>query len=129
MRDTLRGWRFCDHLRTDAAAPARAAVVGTRTPALAADGSDLAAALRTVVEQGGYLLGVAALLSERPAELLVLNEPETSLHPSLLLPLGELIADAASRSQLIVVTHSEPLVAALDATGALDEPAWHWPPR
>lgn len=95
-----------------------------------------------------YLLWVAALLSERPAELLVLNEPETSLHPSLLAPLGELIAGAAARSQLIIVSHSEPLVAALAAAdavvhrlekssgetklvgqGALDEPAWHWPSR
>ena len=31
-----------------------------------------------------YLLWIAALLSPRPAELLVLNEPETSLHPDLL---------------------------------------------
>ena len=28
-----------------------------------------------------YLLWVAALLSPRPPELLVLNEPEASLHP------------------------------------------------
>ena len=31
-----------------------------------------------------YLLWVAALLSPRPPPLLVLNEPETSLHPELL---------------------------------------------
>ena len=31
-----------------------------------------------------YLLWVAALLTPRPPELLVLNEPETSLHPDLL---------------------------------------------
>ncbi|MFC5502160.1 AAA family ATPase [Lysinimonas soli] len=198
LRDSLRGWRFYDHVRTDESAPARSSVVGTRTPVLAADGSDLAAALRTIVEQGGdarlhvaidrafpgsrigvedrggrfallltqpgllrplkveelsdgtlrYLLWVAALLSERPAELLVLNEPETSLHPSLLGPLAELIADAAARSQLIVVSHSTELVTALAARGALvhrlekqygetvllgqgmlDEPPWHWPAR
>jgi predicted ATPase len=198
LRDQLRDWRFYDHVRTDETAPARRSAIGTRTPVLAADGSDLAAALRTIVEQGGgpglesavdralpgsrveiedrggrfalllrqpgllrpleaeelsdgtlrYLLWVAALLSERPAELVVLNEPETSLHPSLLAPLGELIADAAARSQLIVVSHSAPLIAALAdrgslvhelskrggetvlaGQGALDEPAWHWPSR
>jgi predicted ATPase len=198
LRESLRGWRFYDHVRTDESAPARATVVGTRTPVLAADGSDLAAALRTIVEQGGggpldaaidralpgsrieiedrggrlalllrqpgllrlleveelsdgtlrYLLWVAALLSERPAELLVLNEPETSLHPSLLVPLGELIAGAAARSQLIVVSHSVALVDALAGRGALvhrlekrqgetvlvgqglvDAPPWHWPAR
>ena len=60
-----------------------------------------------------YLCLIAALLSPRPAPLLVLNEPETSLHPDLFAPLGELILDAATRSQLIVTTHAEPLVARL----------------
>ena len=39
-----------------------------------------------------YLLWIAALLSPRPPELLVLNEPETSLHPDLLPALARLIA-------------------------------------
>lgn len=60
-----------------------------------------------------YLLWVAALLSPRPAELTVLNEPEASLHPELLPALADLIARAAERSQLVVVTHSAPLVTAL----------------
>ena len=42
-----------------------------------------------------YLLWVAALLTPRPPELLVLNEPETSLHPDLLPALARLIAGAA----------------------------------
>lgn len=52
MRAMLRDWRFYDAVRTDAAAPARQAAVGTRTPILASDGSDLAAAFRTIHEQG-----------------------------------------------------------------------------
>ncbi|MCU1282656.1 MAG: hypothetical protein JWM53_6202 [bacterium] len=60
-----------------------------------------------------YLCLIAALLSPRPAPLLVLNEPETSLHSDLFAPLGELILDAATRSQLLVTTHAEPLVARL----------------
>jgi predicted ATPase len=35
-----------------------------------------------------YLLWIAALLTPRPPGLLVLNEPETSLHPDLLPALG-----------------------------------------
>ena len=137
LRESLRSWRFYDHVRTDADAPARQSHVGTRTPVLSASGADLAAALQTIREIGvaaeldeaidrafpgsrvgvdapdgrfaltltqpgllrplaaaelsdgtlRYLLWVAALLSPRPAPLLVLNEPETSLHPALLEPL------------------------------------------
>jgi predicted ATPase len=61
-----------------------------------------------------YLLWVAALLSPRPPELLALNEPETSLHPDLLPALGRCITAAARASQVIVVTHSTRLAAALD---------------
>lgn len=94
-----------------------------------------------------YLLLVAALLSPRPPSLLVLNEPETSLHPSLIAPLGRLIGRAAEQSQLIVITHSQALAEALAAdrdaisftlakelgeTVVLDDhprPRWAWPSR
>jgi predicted ATPase len=93
-----------------------------------------------------YLLWVAALLTPRPPELLVLNEPETSLHPDLLPPLGHLVTTAATRSQVVVVTHSKTLVEALtkatvltlvkdssttviEGQGLLDQPSWHWPER
>src|SRR5215217_1302377 len=57
-----------------------------------------------------YLLWIAALLTPRPPGLLVLNEPETSLHPDLLPALGRLIAAAAARSQIIVVSHAARLI-------------------
>ena len=60
-----------------------------------------------------YLLWVAALLTPRPPGLLVLNEPETSLHPDLLPALARLIALAAERSQVLVVSHAPALVDAL----------------
>jgi predicted ATPase len=207
LREQIRSWRFYDHLRTDAAAPARDSPIGTRATVLGHDGADLAAALQTIREIGDvpaldaavdlafpgsrlsvtrdqsgrfdlslsqpgllrplsaaelsdgtlrYLLWVAALLTARPPELLVLNEPETSLHPDLLVPLARLIVTAAAKSQLIVVSHSKPLIDAvsrlLDESGAghpantieltkvsgqtliaglnpLDEPPWHWPKR
>jgi predicted ATPase len=96
-----------------------------------------------------YLLLVAALMTPRPPPLLVLNEPETSLHPDLIAPLGRLIAKASQESQLIVVTHAAALVEMLrDAGGAVYElvkeagetvvknvtpqtspSAWAWPSR
>ena len=197
LREEMRAWRFYDHFRTDAAAPARVPQVGTHTPVLSHDGADLAAAVETIreigdrdaldqavsdafpgsrvavriaggrfdleMEQHGllrplqaaelsdgtlrYLLWVAALLTPRPPGLLVLNEPETSLHPDLLPALGRLIAQTAERSQVIVVSHAPALVDALQAlpschsitleknfgqtgtTGDADAPAWGWPTR
>lgn len=95
-----------------------------------------------------YLLLAAALLSPAPPTLLVLNEPETSLHPSLLAPLARLIVESSARSQVIVVTHAPALVAALSDAGArthelekrlsetvvadqelLSRPAWEWGSR
>ena len=96
-----------------------------------------------------YLLWITALLTPRPPSLLVLNEPETSLHPDLLPPLARLVARAAEHSQIIVVSHAPRLIAALEeqrgcnsialekalgetrlaGTESLDRPSWHWPPR
>ena len=97
-----------------------------------------------------YLLWVAALLTPRPPELLVLNEPETSLHPDLLPALANLVVTASKDAQVIVVTHSRPFVASLEALsddlhtvelvkdhgataiagqGPLDEPPWKWASR
>jgi predicted ATPase len=65
-----------------------------------------------------YLLLVAALLSPRPPSLMVLNEPETSLHSDLLPALARLIARANEHTQIVVVTHAHGLVEALTAAGA-----------
>lgn len=56
-----------------------------------------------------YLCLLAALLSLQPPPLLVLNEPENSLHPDVLEPLAALIRRAAERSQVWVTTHSDRL--------------------
>jgi predicted ATPase len=195
LRERLRNWRFYDYFRTDPDAPARRRQIGTRTPVLAGDGSDLAAAVATIREIGAsdeldaaiadafagatlevdggegefglefsqhgllrplsaaelsdgtlrYLLLAAALLSPRPPELMILNEPETSLHPDLLPPLARLIAAASRRSQIIVVSHAQTLAATLREEGAREiillrrlgetlvdgeqAPAWRWPSR
>jgi predicted ATPase len=199
VREQVRSWRFYDHFRTDAEAPARQAQIGTRTPVLHHDGRDLAAALQTIGEIGDvgalqatiadafpgseltvqveagrfdlqlgahgllrplgaaelsdgtlrYLLLVAALLSPRPPGLMVLNEPETSLHPDLLAPLARLIGRASTTTQIVVVSHSAPLIRALQnqpdsatielvkdfgetrvaGLGPFDGPAWQWGSR
>lgn len=104
-----------------------------------------------------YLLLLAALGSPRPPELLVLNEPETSLHPDLLPALARLVLASAERTQTILVTHSQILLDALDderrrqhwrqsvervhlvksvgetlvdgREGPLDSPRWAWAKR
>lgn len=66
-----------------------------------------------------YLMLAAALCAVRPPTLMVLNEPETSLHPDLLTPLARLIGSAAQRCQIIVVTHYRVLTDTLSKAGAL----------
>jgi predicted ATPase len=204
LREQLRSWRFYDQFRTDSSAPARQTHIGTRTPVLDHDGSDLAAALLTIIEMGvageldeavdnaftrsrlsitndagqcrlsvsqpgllrplgveelsdgtlRYLLWIAALLTPRPPSLLVLNEPEPSLHPDLLPALAQLIVAASQRAQIAAVSHSALLVDALEEGASkagvdaqtleltkdfgetvvagrdrLDAPSWEWPHR
>lgn len=93
-----------------------------------------------------YLLLVAALLTPRPPGLMVLNEPETSLHPDLLPPLARLVERAARETQVVVVSHSRALLDVLGTESAvelvkdlgetrvagqepLDAPPWHWGSR
>jgi predicted ATPase len=52
LRESIRAWRFYDHFRTDADAPARFPQIGTHTPVLGNDGADLAAAVQTILEIG-----------------------------------------------------------------------------
>ena len=80
---------------------------------------------------------------------MVLNEPETSLHPDLLPPLARLIIAASEHSQLIVVSHARILIESLSEapqcrqlhleksfgetvlSGAtlFNRPTWQWPSR
>ena len=62
-----------------------------------------------------FLALCGALLSYHAPRLVVLNEPEASLHPDLMPALASLIGSAAETTQIIVVTHSTEL------TGHLEE--------
>src|SRR5690606_37568183 len=67
-----------------------------------------------------FLALAGALLAYRLPPFVALNEPETSLHPRLLPALARLIARAAERTQVWVVTHSRELADAIaDETGIL----------
>ncbi|WP_038952009.1 AAA family ATPase [Bradyrhizobium japonicum] len=56
---------------------------------------------------------LAVFMGYRLPPFIALNEPETSLHPSLLAPLARLIAKASRRADIWIVTHSEQLMEAL----------------
>ena len=56
-----------------------------------------------------FLALMGALLSYRLPSFVALNEPETSLHPSLLPALARTVVKAAERAQVWVVTHSQVL--------------------
>jgi predicted ATPase len=64
-----------------------------------------------------FLALAGALLAYRLPPFIALNEPESSLHPDLMEPLAGLIARAAGRTQLWLVTHSERLAEAVAAAG------------
>lgn len=66
-----------------------------------------------------FLALAGALLAYRLPPFIALNEPEASLHPDLTAPLAGLIAKAAERSQVWLVTHSERLAQALKAHGSV----------
>ena len=96
-----------------------------------------------------YLLWIAALLTPRPPSLMVLNEPETSLHPDLLPALGRLMRKSAEHTQVWITSHSATLINALTLDddvnhlelgkkfgqtevlnlGPLERPLWRWPSR
>jgi predicted ATPase len=65
-----------------------------------------------------FLALAGALMAYRLPPFIALNEPESSLHPDLMEPLGRMVACAAERTQVWLVTHSQRLAAAIQATGA-----------
>jgi predicted ATPase len=67
-----------------------------------------------------FLALAGALMAYRLPPFIALNEPEASLHPGLMKPLGRMIARAAERTQIWLVTHSEALAESIRETGAGD---------
>jgi predicted ATPase len=65
-----------------------------------------------------FLSLAGALMAYRLPPFIALNEPESSLHPDLMEPLGRMVARAAQRTQVWLVTHSERLAEAIRKSGA-----------
>jgi len=60
-----------------------------------------------------YLCLLTILCHPEPPPLICIEEPELGLHPDIIPIIGELLIDAAQRTQLVVTTHSDRLVSAL----------------
>jgi len=57
-----------------------------------------------------FMCLLAVLLHPNPPPLICLEEPELGLHPDVIPTIADLLRDAATRTQLIVTTHSDILV-------------------
>ncbi|MBL8751153.1 MAG: AAA family ATPase [Planctomycetes bacterium] len=64
---------------------------------------------------------LAALSSPRPPELVVFNEPETSLHPDVLPVLADLVVAASRHTQIVLTTHDQAFAQRI-AASAGEEP-------
>lgn len=71
-----------------------------------------------------FLALAAILLQPAPPPLICLEEPELGMHPDMIRMVAEMIVDASAKTQLIITTHSEHLLTALqddfDALFAFD---------
>ncbi len=105
LRDTLLEWRFYHAFRVDAEAPV-SQCAGTKCRTGSSDGTIQ------------FLALCGALLSYHTPGLIVLNEPETSLHPDIMPALAQLISMASETAQIIVVTHSQKLTDELERISA-----------
>jgi predicted ATPase len=57
-----------------------------------------------------FICLVAALLQTNPPAAIIIDEPELGLHPEAIRLLGELLKDAAKRTQVIIATQSPLLI-------------------
>jgi predicted ATPase len=71
-----------------------------------------------------FLALAAILLQPTPPPLICLEEPELGMHPDMIRIVADMIIDASTRTQLIITTHSEHLLTAMqddfDALFAFD---------
>ncbi len=92
-RQTLLDWRFYHHFRTDLESPLRSPQIGVHTPVLIHDGSDLAAALETILEIGDAEALLASVASAFRGARLRVEAPDGLFRveldmPGLLRPLS-----------------------------------------
>lgn len=61
-----------------------------------------------------YLCLLAILLDPTPPPFIAIEEPEIGIHPDLMPQIVELLVDASKRTQLVVTTHNDTIVDALN---------------
>ncbi len=61
-----------------------------------------------------YLCLLAILRHPNPPPLICIEEPELGMHPDIMSTIADLLTQAAERTQIIVTTHSDALISALD---------------
>ena len=61
-----------------------------------------------------YICLLAILLDPEPPPFIAIEEPELGMHPDLMPQIVELLVDASSRTQLVVTTHNDTIVDALN---------------
>lgn len=61
-----------------------------------------------------FLALAAILLHPKPSPLICLEEPELGMHPDMIRLVASMIVEASKKTQLIITTHSEHLLSALE---------------
>jgi predicted ATPase len=85
VRHRILGWRFYHYFRTDRDSPLRQPQIGVQTTVLSQDGSDVAAALRTIQEIGDDAT-LADAIGRALGAALVVDADETQFRMSLKIP-------------------------------------------
>lgn len=86
VRTKILGWRFYHYFRTDTESPLRQPQIGVQTPVLGPDGSDLAAALQTILEIGDEKTLKDAIHQALGGASLLIQAEETEFKMSLQIP-------------------------------------------
>lgn len=102
VRHQILSWRFYHHFRTDAESPLRQSQIGVYTPILSRDGSDLAAALQTILEIGDATALRQTIADAFGGATLFIEASDTVFHIKLQIPglLRPLLAREFSDGQL-----------------------------
>ena len=122
----IKKWRFYHHFRTDPESPIRSPQIGTRSEVLHNDGSNLAAAVQTIIEIGHHELLNESVDKAFPGSKLIINVDQMTRFeiqlqmPGLLRPLeARELSDGTLRYLCLIAALLSPRPATLLA---LNEP-------
>jgi predicted ATPase len=98
VRQEFLNWRFYHQFRVDADSPIRQPQVGVRTPVLAHDGRDLAAAMQTILEIGDAKALREGVTEAFPGSQLRIDGPDARFRLALQMPMFQRPFTAAELS-------------------------------